>query len=330
MNQKVKKKGEKIMKKISIIVPVYYNQDNLLPLYADLKEKVFDKLKENTNTEYELIMVDDGSKDNSYKVMQDLAKIDSNIKIIHLSRNYGEHAAILAGLSQCTGDCAVRKAADLQEPSEMILDMMKKYDEGYKVVLATRADREEPIMQKAFSNLYAFLMRKLALHNMPKGGFDSFLIDRQVIDFLVKMQESNTSLMSQILWAGFETATVPYIRKKREIGKSRWTLSKKIKLVYDSLISFSYFPIKMITNVGFLSFFISVMLLLIIIYKKFVGKIDVEGYTSLIMVMLMAFGIIMLSIGILGEYLWRTYDAARKRPPYIIEKVEKGEKSNNG
>ena len=329
MNQKVKK-GEKIMKKISIIVPVYYNQDNLLPLYADLKEKVFDKLKENTNTEYELIMVDDGSKDNSYKVMQDLAKIDSNIKIIHLSRNYGEHAAILAGLSQCTGDCAVRKAADLQEPSEMILDMMKKYDEGYKVVLATRADREEPIVQKAFSNLYAFLMRKLALHNMPKGGFDSFLIDRQVIDFLVKMQESNTSLMSQILWAGFETATVPYIRKKREIGKSRWTLSKKIKLVYDSLISFSYFPIKMITNVGFFSFFISVMLLLIIIYKKFVGKIDVEGYTLLIMVMLMAFGIIMLSIGILGEYLWRTYDAARKRPPYIIEKVEKGEKSNNG
>ena len=144
------------------------------------------------------------------------------------------------------------------------------------------------------------------------------------------MQESNTSLMSQILWAGFETATVPYVRKKREIGKSRWTLSKKIKLVYDSLISFSYFPIKMITNVGFLSFFGSIILLLIIIHRKFVGKIDVEGYTSLIMVMLMAFGIIMLSIGILGEYLWRTYDAARNRPPYIIEKIEKGEKSNNG
>ena len=211
------------MKKISIIVPVYYNQDNLLPLYADLKEKVLTKLPE--GIQYELIMVDDGSKDNSYKVMQELAKIDSNIKTIRLSRNFGEHAAILAGLSQCTGDCAVRKAADLQEPSEMILDMMKKYDEGSKVVLAVRADREEPITQKAFSNLYAFLMRKLALHNMPKGGFDSFLIDRQVINFLVKMQECNTSLMSQILWAGFETSTVPYVRKKREIGKSRWTLS---------------------------------------------------------------------------------------------------------
>ena len=285
------------MKKISIIVPVYYNQDNLLPLYADLKEKVLTKL----DTEYELIFVDDGS------------------------RNFGEHSALLAGLSQCTGDCAVRKAADLQEPSEVILEMIKKYKEGNKVVLAVRADREEPVTQKAFSNLYAFLMRKLALHNMPKGGFDTFLIDRQVIDVVVKMQESNTSLMSQILWTGFETATVPYVRKKREIGKSRWTLSKKIKLVYDSLLSFSYFPIKLITTAGFLSFLIAIILLIVIVYKRMTGIIDVEGYTSIIMIMLMGFGIIMLSIGILGEYLWRTYDAARNRPPYIIEKGDKSE-----
>ena len=203
--------------------------------------------------------------------------------------------------------------------------MLKKYNEGNKVVLAVRADREEPITQKAFSNLYAFLMRKLALHNMPKGGFDTFLIDRQVIDVLVNMQESNTSLMSQILWAGFETATVPYVRKKREIGKSKWTLSKKIKLVYDSLLSFSYFPIKLITTVGFFSFFISIILLLVIVYKRITGIIDVEGYTSIIMIMLMGFGIIMLSIGVIGEYLWRTYDAARNRPPYIIEKGVKDE-----
>ena len=309
------------MKKISIIVPVYYNQDNLLPLYADLKEKVLTKL----DTEYELIFVDDGSKDKSYEVMKDLAKVDKNIKLVKLSRNFGEHSALLAGLSQCTGDCAVRKAADLQEPSEVILEMIKKYKEGNKVVLAVRADREEPITQKAFSNLYAFLMRKLALHNMPKGGFDTFLIDRQVIDVVVKMQESNTSLMSQILWTGYETATVPYVRKKREIGKSRWTLSKKIKLVYDSLLSFSYFPIKLITTAGFLSFLIAIILLIVIIYKRVTGIIDVEGYTSIIMIMLMGFGIIMLSIGILGEYLWRTYDAARNRPPYIIEKGDKSE-----
>ncbi len=172
-------------------------------------------------------------------------------------------------------------------------------------------------------------MRKLALHNMPKGGFDSFLIDRQVINLLVNMQEKNTSLMSQILWAGFETTTVPYIRKKREIGKSRWTLSKKIKLVYDSLLSFSYFPVKLITTTGFLTSLLSLVLLIAIVYKKITGKIDVEGYTSLVMIMLMGFGVIMLSIGIIGEYLWRTYDAARKRPPYIIEKVEKGDEKKD-
>ena len=311
------------MNKISIIVPVYYNQDNLLPLYADLKEKVLSKL----DIEYEIIMVDDGSKDNSYQVIKELAKIDVNIKPVKLSRNFGEHSALLAGLSKCTGDCAVRKAADLQEPSEVIIDMLNKYREGNNVVLAVRADREEPITQKAFSNLYAFLMRKLALHNMPKGGFDTFLIDRQVIDVLVKMQESNTSLMSQILWSGFKTDTVPYVRKKREIGKSRWTLSKKIKRVYDSLISFSYFPIKLITVIGFITFFISLIFLVTIIYRRILGIIDVEGWASIVTIMLMGFGGVMLSIGILGEYLWRTYDAARKRPPYIIENIEKGDKS---
>ena len=126
-----------------------------------------------------------------------------------------------------------------------------------------------------------------------------------------------------------ETTTVPYIRKKREIGKSRWTLSKKIKLVYDSLLSFSYFPVKLITTTGFLTSLLSLVLLIAIVYKKITGKIDVEGYTSLVMIMLMGFGVIMLSIGIIGEYLWRTYDAARKRPPYIIEKVEKGDEKKD-
>ena len=310
------------MKKLSIIVPVYFNEDNLLPLYTDLKEKVIQKLN---NIDYEIVFVDDGSKDNSYSVMQNLAKLDSKIVLVKLSRNFGEHSAILAGLSVCTGDFAVRKAADLQEPSEMILSMMEKYFEGNKIVLATRADRDEPIMQKAFSSLYAFMMKKLALHNMPKGGFDSFLIDRQVIDLLVEMKEKNTSLMGQVLWTGFKTATVPYTRMKRTIGKSRWTLSKKIKLVYDSLLGFSNFPIKFITGIGFLSSLASFVLLVYTLYKKFAGIIDMEGYTSLTIIMLMGFGIIMLSLGIIGEYICRIYDASRNRPPFIIDEI----KNNN-
>ena len=304
-------------KKISIIIPVYFNQENLLELYNDIREKVINKLAE---TDYEIIMVDDGSKDNSYNIIKELAKIDSNIIPVKLSRNFGEHSAILAGLSVCTGDCAIRKAADLQEPSELIIQLYNKYLEGNKVVLATRADREEPIVQRAFASLYAFMMKKLALHNMPKGGFDSFLIDRQVIDILIEMKEKNTSLMGQVLWSGFKTDTVPYTRLKRKAGKSRWTLSKKVKLVFDSLLGFSYFPIRFISAIGLLTFISSFILLIVTLIRKLTGSINVEGYTSLLIIMLMGFGIIMLSMGILGEYMWRMFDATRNRPPFIIDK----------
>lgn len=310
------------MKKISIIVPVYYNEENLLSLYADMKEKVLNKLS-TYDLDYELVFVDDGSKDNSYAILQDLTKLDDKIILIKLSRNFGEHSALLAGLTKCTGDFAVRKAADLQEPSELIIKMIEKYNEGNNVVIATRADREEPFVQKALSGLYASIMQKLALHNMPKGGFDSFLIDRQVIDVLVNMQEKNTSLMSQILWSGFKTGSVSYTRLKRTAGKSRWTLSKKIKLAIDSILSFSYFPIRFISGIGILSFLAALIASIVIICLKLTGTIDVEGYTSIIILILFCFGVIMFSLGILGEYIWRAFDASRKRPPFIEEKDHK-------
>ena len=306
------------MKKISIIIPVYFNEDSLLDLYTNLKEKVIDELPK-YDLDYEIIMVDDGLKDKSYEIMKNLSKLDNKIILVKLSRNFGEHAAILAGLSKSTGDFAVRKAADLQEPSELIIDMIKKYNEGNSVVLATRADRDEPLLQRTLSSLYAWMMRKFALPNMPKGGFDSFLIDRNVIDVLVQMQEKNTSLMSQILWSGFKTDTVPYTRLKREKGKSRWTFSKKIKLTIDSLLGFSYLPIRMISAIGLLFALTSFISLCIVLYRKIIGSIDVEGYTSLIILMLFGFGIVIFSLGILGEYIWRMFDATRNRPPFIID-----------
>ncbi len=308
------------MKKVSIIVPVYFNEENLLSLYTDLKEKVLKKLSKYKLT-YEIVFVDDGSKDKSFQVLTDLAKLDKKIILVKLSRNFGEHAAILAGLSKCSGDFAVRKAADLQEPSEMILDMIDKYNEGNKVVLAIRADRQEPWLQKKLSNAYATMMRKLALPNMPKGGFDSFLIDRQIIDLLVDMKEKNTSLMSQILWSGFQTDTVEYTRLERKIGKSRWTFSKKVKLALDSLLGFSYFPIRFISATGFVMSIIAFVGLLVTLFRKVFGHIDVEGYSSLLIIMLFGFGIITIFLGILGEYMWRMFDATRNRPPFIIDDV---------
>ena len=302
--------------KLSIVIPVYYNEENLRPLYADIKKKVIDVIDYN----YEIVMVDDGSKDRSYEVMMELAKEDTNIHCISLSKNFGSHAAILCGLSHCTGDCAVVKAADLQEPTELILEMVDSWKKGNNVVLAVRSDRQESKGQTMFANLYYWLTRKIALPEMPKGGFDVYLLDKKVIQVLMQLDEKNSALTGQILWSGFKTAKVFYTRLQREIGTSRWTLKKKIKLVSDTMFSFSTVPITIVSIIGSLSCAGAVIWATLVFVFKLLGMIDVSGWTTLFIFNLLSFGIIMLTLGVLGGYLWRTFDSSRNRPPYIVER----------
>ena len=181
--------------KVSLIIPVYYNEDNLRPLYDDLREKFIDKI----DYDYEIVMVNDGSKDKSYEVMKELSEKDRNIKIISLSRNFGSHAAILCGLSHCTGDCAVVKAADLQEPTELILEMVEAWKKGNNVVLAVREGRDESKSQTFFANFYYWIVRKTALPEMPEQGFDVYLVDRKVINVLDSLDEKQCSDRSDTL-----------------------------------------------------------------------------------------------------------------------------------
>lgn len=307
--------------KVSIIIPVYFNEQNLIPLYTDICEKIIAR----NEFDYEIVMVNDGSTDDSWNKMKELHERDPKVKIISLSRNFGSHAAILCGLAQCTGDCAVIKAADLQEPTELLIDMVKKWQDGYNVVLAVRSGRKESAGQKLFANMYYWITRKVALPNMPKGGFDVYLIDRKVINTLLSFDEKNSALTGQILWSGYRTALVSYERKAREIGTSKWTLAKKIRLVKDTLFSFSALPIAIVSGIGFVSFLGGIIWAIYVFIAKLLGKIPVSGWTTLFIFNLLSFGIIMLTLGILGEYLWRTFDASRKRPPYIIEDVVKTE-----
>ena len=302
--------------KISIIIPVYYNEANLIPLFEDIKKKIIDVI----DYEYEIVMVNDGSEDASYEVMERLSEQDSHIKIISLSRNFGSHAAILCGLSKCSGDCAIVKAADLQEPTELVLEMVESWKKGNNVVLAVRQGRKEGILQKLFANTYYWMVRKAALSTMPKGGFDVYLLDRKVINVLLALDEKNSALTGQILWSGFKTDIVYYVRLARKIGKSRWTFKKKIKLVADTLFSFSTLPITLVTSIGTFSFVGSIIWALIEIICKLSGIIEVSGFTTLFIFNLFSFGVIMLTLGILGGYLWRTFDASRNRPTFIIEK----------
>lgn len=306
------------MSKLSIVVPVYYNSDTLMLLYEDMKEKILGKLGD-----YEIVFVDDGSGDNSWEIMQQIRELDDCVKLVKLSRNFGEHAAILAGLSQCTGDCAVTKQADLQEDSELILEMYDSWKRGNKVVLAVRSDRDENPVKKFFANLYYSIVRKCIASNMPKGGFDCYLLDRQAIEVLLMLDEKNSALTLQVLWIGFQTDKIYFHRKAREIGKSRWTLSKKIKLVLDSMMSFSYFPIRFMTFVGGTFSIVSVIMVLYVILSKLISGEEVAGWTSLMAVLLLSSGLIMLMLGILGEYVYRAMDASRNRPPFLIDEVKK-------
>lgn len=304
------------MSKLSIVVPVYYNEDTLELLYEDMKEKILGALGE-----YEIVFVDDGSGDNSWQVMQELQKRDSHIKCVKLSRNFGEHAALLAGLSSCSGDCAVTKQADLQEDSSIILEMYESWKKGNNVVLAVRKERKENPVKVFFANMYYALIRKIVNKNMPVGGCDCYLIDRKVIEVLERLDEKNSSLTLQVLWAGFQTDQIYFVRQDREIGKSRWTLAKKVKLVMDSVMSFSYFPLRFMSGLGIVFNILAVILLISVIIEKFTKGTPIVGWASLMCVILCASGLIMLMLGILGEYIWRSLDAARNRPPYIVDEV---------
>lgn len=301
--------------KVSVVIPVYYNEENLRILYDDLKEKFINKI----DYAYEIVMVNDGSKDKSYEVMKELSERDRNIKIISLSRNFGSHAAILCGLAHCTGDCAVVKAADLQEPTELILEMVDSWKKGNNVVLAVRDGRDESKGQAFFANFYYWLVRKTALPEMPKQGFDVYLVDRKVINVLENLDEKNSALTGQILWSGFKTDKVYYRRLAREIGTSKWTLRKKIRLVMDTLFSFTSLPITVVTGIGTFSVIVAAIWALVVLISKLLGNIVEAGWTTLFIFNLFSFGMVMMTLGILGEYLWRTFDASRKRPTYIVE-----------
>lgn len=302
--------------KLSIVVPVYYNADTLELLYEDMREKVLGKLEE-----YEIVFVDDGSGDDSWEVMNRLRERDAHIKCVKLSRNFGEHAALLAGLSASDGDCAVTKQADLQEDSTLILEMYESWKRGNKVVLAVRKERRENPVKVFFANLYYKLIRSMVNKNMPAGGCDCYLVDRKVIEVLERLDEKNSSLTLQVMWVGFKTDMIYFVRQDREIGKSRWTLAKKVKLVMDSVMSFSYFPLRFMSGLGVVFNIFAVILLITVLVEKMTKGTPIVGWASLMCVVLCASGLLMLMMGILGEYIWRTLDAARTRPPYIVDEV---------
>jgi dolichol-phosphate mannosyltransferase len=306
------------MPKITVITPCYFNELNI-PDYANRmieNEKIFP-----TDVTFEYLLIDDGSKDGTWNEMLKFQILyPEKVKIIKLVRNFGSTNAVFSSLPYSTGDCNVVISADLQDPPELILKMYENWQKGFKLVLANRTNREEPFLQKFVSNTTHKLVQKFGLKNLPDGGFDMNLFDVEIKDILIKMDEKNTFFPFLLMWLGYEFVSIPYVRRKRELGTSTYTLSKKIKAFVDSFVAFSFFPIRLISVLGLILGILAFIYGLIVIFGKVFGFIDSTGWSSMMVVILFVSSFQMIALGIIGEYVWRGLEASRNRPSYLIEK----------
>ena len=307
------------MKRLSILVPVYCNEETLEHLY----EKFLEVEKRLSNkARLEFVFIDDGSRDRSRDLLKKLhTKDPDKVRLIFLSRNFGSFNAILAGLNHVDADCTAIISADLQDPPSMIVDMYESWEKGEQTVMAVRKDRKDPFFSRIFSAFSYALLRRLALPEFPKGGFDFVLIDRKVRDVLVNIGERNTSLMGLIVWVGFRQSEVMYTRGVRGGGKSMWTFWKKVKYFIDSILAFSFAPIRTMSAIGSVLGILGIAYAILLIIGKFTFGIAVPGWTALMVAILVLFGIQFISLGVIGEYIWRTLDEVRDRPAFIVDEL---------
>ena len=300
---------------LSVVTPAFNEAGSLPTLYQRLSCVLGDML-----VQWEWILVDDHSSDDTFAVAQQIASQESRVKCIRLSRNFGSHIALSCGLHHASGDCAVVLAADLQDPPEVLPTLMAQWQGGAQIVWAVRAQQDgKPNTLPFFSRLYYFVMRHvLGMKQMPATGADFFLIDRKVVDAFCQFGEANTSILALITWMGFRQEKILYEKQPRQHGRSGWNLGKKIKLVVDSVTSFSYFPIRVMSLLGFGVALFGFIYATVVVINGLAGR-PPDGWASLMVVVLVIGGIQMLMMGVLGEYLWRVLDEARRRPRYIIE-----------
>lgn len=303
--------------KISIISPFLNESDNI-GNYVSTLNRFF------VNKPYavEVILVDDGSTDNSIELLQAQQFGNYDIRVLKLSKNFGAQAAVRAGILHATGDYITFLPADLQDPLDLIdmsLEMVREKDAD--IVYAFRKTTNNSFFESAFSEFYAYLMKKFVSPKFPKKGFDIVFFNRKVKENLDQNIELNSSIQLQIFTLGYKSENIFYDKAERKVGKSKWTFSKKIKLFIDSFVAFSFAPIRLVSLVGILFFILGSLWTIYIILRKIFFDDLAAGWPALMSILMVGFGITNISLGIIAEYLWRTLDASRKRPLFIIDEI---------
>lgn len=305
---------------LSIVIPVFFNEGVLSVTTRLLREEV---LEMNPALACEIIFVDDGSEDGSFDELLELKEAHPElVKIVKLTRNFGQVNAIMAGLSFASGKCAVIMSADNQDPPALINEMLEAhFRDHYDIVICSRKGRDESLIRKWTSSVFYWVIRKVSFPQMPAGGFDYVLMSRRAFKAILRNREANAFLQGQILWTGFRTKFIEYHRRKREIGKSRWTFGKKLTYLIDGVMSYSFLPIRLISVIGFFVALGGFLYALVILVIRLIWGLPVQGWAPLMMAVLVLGGIQMVMLGVIGEYLWRILAQARAREPFIVESI---------
>jgi polyisoprenyl-phosphate glycosyltransferase len=303
---------------VTVVIPFLNEEGNI----ANLINQLNDYFLHNKGISVEIILINDGSSDNSITKLKEQSFRGYSLKLINLSKNFGSHAAVRAGTMHATGNYCMFLPADLQDPLSLIKDCFDTAkNKNAEIVFAHRQDTNNGFFETVFSSFYAYCMKKFVSEKFPKKGFDVVFFSKKIQAELNKNVESNSSVQLQILSLGFSTKEIHYTKQKRTSGKSKWTLSKKIKLMVDSFVAFSYAPIRFVTLVGIILFIIGVLFSVYLIVRKLIYNDLESGWPMLISILMLGFGITNISLGIIAEYLWRTFDSARKRPVFIINDI---------
>jgi len=305
------------MKRISFVIPVFRNERAVTMTYQQIRQVLASDL---STYGYEVIFIDDGSDDGSLEELLTIRNADPNVQVVSFTRNFGQMAAILAGFKQATGDLIVQLSADLQDPIGLVPQMVAAYERGSEVVACHREHREDGLSRRLTSRVLYGILR-LSLPQIPSGGFDYILLDRKVVDAFNSVDVRNRFFQGDILWFGYRTTFIPYTRLKREIGKSQYTFGKRLKNSLDAILDSSYLPIRFISLVGVITAFVGFLYAVDIVYEKLRHNIPLTGWAPIMILILVIGGVLMLMLGIIGEYVWRIYDEVKGKPNYIVRQI---------
>ena len=307
------------MKKLSVVVPMYYEEEVAKECYNRLKG-IVEKID---NYEYEIILINDGSKDKTLPILMEIAEKDKNVKVLSFSRNFGHQCAVTAGLQYVTGDAIVIIDADLQDPPELIPEMLKLWEDGNGVIYGKRKSREgESKFKLLTASMFYKTLNALSDVEIPKDTGDFRLVDRKVVDVINSLPEHNKFLRGLFSWVGYKQTPFEYERKERFAGKTKYPLKKMLKLAQDGIFSFSTKPLKIVGTMGIISIAISIIILIYAILSYIFNWNNLTvGWTSLMVTMTFLSGMILISLWMIGEYIGRIYDETKRRPQYIIDKT---------